>query len=219
MMLCRFLRRERGCGILSPTCGKGAGRLEFHEKLQELRRKKGLTQEQLAQKLYVSRTAVSKWESGRGYPNIDSLQDIARFFGLTVDELISGEALSADEKPCRDLLWGVLDVSVLLFLVLPIFGQKSGGAVEEVSLLALRAVAPYMRAAYLLWTAAAAAVGLLTLALQKPSGDIRQKRNRFLSLALGTMGAVLFIMGGQPYAATVLLAFLAVKVFFLIKRR
>lgn len=219
MMLCRFLRRERGCGILSPTCGKGAGRLEFHEKLQELRRKKGLTQEQLAQKLYVSRTAVSKWESGRGYPNIDSLQDIARFFGLTVDELLSHGALSADEKPCRDLLWGVLDVSVLLFLVLPIFGQKTGGAVEEVSLLALRAVAPYMRAAYLLWTAAAAAVGLLTLALQKPSGDIRQKRNRFLSLALGTMGAVLFIMGGQPYAATVLLAFLAVKVFFLIKRR
>ena len=42
--------------------------MEFYEKLQALRREKGLTQEQLARQLYVSRTAVSKWESGRGYP-------------------------------------------------------------------------------------------------------------------------------------------------------
>ena len=47
--------------------------MEFHEKLQELRKKKGLTQEELAKELYVSRTAISKWESGKGYPNIDSL--------------------------------------------------------------------------------------------------------------------------------------------------
>ena len=46
--------------------------MEFHEKLQELRKQKGLTQEELAESLYVSRTAISKWESGRGYPNIDS---------------------------------------------------------------------------------------------------------------------------------------------------
>ena len=63
--------------------------MEFNEKLQELRRSRGLTQEELAEKLYVSRTAVSKWESGRGYPNIDSLQAISGFFSVTVDELLS----------------------------------------------------------------------------------------------------------------------------------
>ena len=47
--------------------------MEFHEKLQELRKAKGLTQEELAKELYVSRTAISKWESGKEYPNIDSL--------------------------------------------------------------------------------------------------------------------------------------------------
>ena len=51
--------------------------MEFNEKLQKLRKGKGLTQEELAQAIFVSRTAVSKWESGRGYPNIDSLKELA----------------------------------------------------------------------------------------------------------------------------------------------
>ena len=63
--------------------------MEFHEKLQELRKQKGLTQEQLAQQLYVSRAAVSKWESGRGYPNLDSLKALAKFYSVTIDELLS----------------------------------------------------------------------------------------------------------------------------------
>ena len=51
--------------------------MEFHEKLQELRKSRGLTQEELAEALFVSRTAISKWESGRGYPSIDSLKEIS----------------------------------------------------------------------------------------------------------------------------------------------
>ena len=54
--------------------------MEFNEKLQELRKSRGMTQEDLAEALYVSRAAVSKWESGRGYPSIDSLKDISGFF-------------------------------------------------------------------------------------------------------------------------------------------
>lgn len=51
--------------------------MEFHEKLQELRKNKGMTQEELAKELFVSRTAISKWESGKGYPSIDSLKEIS----------------------------------------------------------------------------------------------------------------------------------------------
>lgn len=68
--------------------------MEFQEKLQELRKQKGLTQEKLAESLYVSRTAVSKWELGSGYPNLDFLKAIARFFGITIDELLSGNVWS-----------------------------------------------------------------------------------------------------------------------------
>ena len=67
--------------------------MEFNEKLQELRLRKGLTQEELSKALFVSRTAVSKWESGRGYPSIDSLKEISKFFSVSIDDLLSGEKL------------------------------------------------------------------------------------------------------------------------------
>ena len=65
--------------------------MEFNEKLQQLRNQKKITQEELAKAIYVSRTAISKWESGRGYPSIDSLKALSKFFGITIDELLSGE--------------------------------------------------------------------------------------------------------------------------------
>ena len=97
--------------------------VEFNEKLQELRKQKGLTQEELAEALYVSRTAVSKWESGRGYPGIDSLKAIAAFFRVTVDELLSGgeiltvaeQETKEKEKRFRDMVFGLLDCCACLF--------------------------------------------------------------------------------------------------------
>jgi len=67
--------------------------MEFGEKLLELRNSKGITQEELAEALFVSRAAISKWESGRGYPSIDSLKEISRFFSVSIDELLSSEKL------------------------------------------------------------------------------------------------------------------------------
>ena len=65
--------------------------MEFSEKLLELRKSRSLTQEELAEALFVSRTAISKWESGRGMPSIDSLKSIAKLFSVTIDELLSGD--------------------------------------------------------------------------------------------------------------------------------
>ena len=65
--------------------------MELNEKLQELRKSKGMTQEELAEVLYVSRTAISKWESGRGTPSIESLKQISAFFSVSIDDLLSAE--------------------------------------------------------------------------------------------------------------------------------
>ncbi len=67
--------------------------MDFSKKIQELRKQRGLTQEKLAEVLFVSRTAISKWESGSGYPSVDSLKVIAKFFNVTVDALISDDEL------------------------------------------------------------------------------------------------------------------------------
>ena len=61
------------------------------EKLKKFRNDTGMTQEELAARLYVTRAAVSKWETDRGYPAIDSLRLIARLMDCTLDELVSDD--------------------------------------------------------------------------------------------------------------------------------
>lgn len=73
--------------------------MEFCEKLQELRKKRGLTQEELAEQLCVSRTAISKWESGRGYPSIDSLKAIAKYFSVSI---LDDHACVVHPSDCHD---------------------------------------------------------------------------------------------------------------------
>ena len=70
--------------------------MELGEKLRQLRKEKGLTQEELASLLYVSRTAVSKWESDKGCPNIDSLKQLSKLYGISVDYLLG---LTQEKKP------------------------------------------------------------------------------------------------------------------------
>ena len=62
--------------------------------IRELRRQKNMTQLQLAQMLSVSDKTVSKWETGKGYPDITLLEPIAKAFGVSVTELISGNRIS-----------------------------------------------------------------------------------------------------------------------------
>ena len=85
--------------------------MEFHEKLQELRKNKGITQEELAENLYVSRTAISKWESGRGYPSIDSLKAISRYFSVTIDELICTEEIMIAAKEEEEIKMPLLSAN------------------------------------------------------------------------------------------------------------
>ncbi len=67
--------------------------MDLSEKLQKLRKENNLTQEDLAKKLFVSRTAISKWETGRGMPSIESLQLISKYFDISLDLLLSNEEI------------------------------------------------------------------------------------------------------------------------------
>ena len=67
--------------------------MKFHEKLHLLRRERGLSQEELAEMLDVSRQAISKWESGQTYPEIEKLVTLTEIFGVTMDSLVKNRPL------------------------------------------------------------------------------------------------------------------------------
>ena len=201
--------------------------MELHERIAFVRKAAGLTQEQLGEKLGVTRQAVSKWESGRGYPNLDSLKAIAKFFGITIDALLSGEEVltiaEADtqqkQNHLQDLVWGLLDLSVALFFLLPFFGQDVNGMIREVSLLTLAGIQPWLLTAYYIVVIAMIGTGILTLALQTCTQRFWTQQKSRISLLWNILGVFLFITTRQPYAAALTFVFLIIKVLVLRKKQ
>jgi transcriptional regulator with XRE-family HTH domain len=197
--------------------------MEFSEKLQQLRKNRGLTQEELAEALYVSRTAVSKWESGRGFPSIDSLKEISGFFSVSIDDLLSAEALiSIAQKENRtnirslcDFLFGAVDLMSVLMILLPLYPQAGDGYVASVSLSVYTQTSPLNRILY--WTLFLSLIlaGAIKLLL------IRWEKHRvitFCSLAL-SIGAVLILSAaGETYAVTVTFLLLVIKSILLFRQ-
>ena len=200
--------------------------MEFNEKLQELRKIKGLTQEELAEALFVSRTAISKWESGRGYPNLDSLKQISRFFSASIDELIcSEEIISAAEEEKKasldrylSLLCGALDILPGLLLFLPVFGNGADSPASE-SLFEITGLSPWLRtvfAAVITVTVLNGICGVLISRLDKP---VWNHHRLVTGLALSIAGTAVFIMTRQPYAGIICLVILVMKGWLIVKRK
>jgi len=195
--------------------------VEFGEKLQMLRKRRGFTQEELAEAIYVSRTAVSKWESGRGYPNIDSLKALAAFFSVTIDELLTEEKeisvaeTQGSEAKCslRDRIFGLVDCTAVGFFFLPIFGQPSEGIVRAVPVGALTGLSAAIKAVYLIIIIGMTLTGFLSLAMQTCGWSFWNRNGWRISLTLTAVGTLVFILSPQPYAGTLMLLFLVIKAF------
>ena len=193
--------------------------MEFHEKLQELRKSRGLTQEELAEELYVSRTAISKWESGRGYPSIDSLKEISNYFSVTIDELLSSEKLlSIAEKENKtnlrsmcDLLFGLLDVFAMVLIFLPLYPNMVDGFVYSVNLFAYTQATWLARLLYWSIFVSLVAAGAIKLLLTK----FRMERyNRIItgvSMVISVLAVLLLAMTRESYAVVVAFLLLVIK--------
>lgn len=200
--------------------------MEFGAKLQALRKGRSMTQEQLAEALYVSRTAVSKWESGRGYPSIDSLREISRFFGVSIDELIGPDeviAAASDEKRAylgrtTALVCGALDALLALLMVIPAFGDGAGST-QTVSLFAVGGVNPWVRAAFIGVLGLAVLNGLCTVAIARLDRPVWNRHRLATGVALSIVGVAVFIAARQPYAGLVCFAFLVVKGLLLLRAK
>lgn len=193
--------------------------MEFGEKLQQLRKSRNLTQEELAQALYVSRTAVSKWESGRGYPSIDSLKELSAFFSVSIDELLSGEKLiSLAEKEnasnirnlCQ-MLFGMADLFSLLLILLPLYPKTVEGYVYCVNLLRYQDVSARNRLVYWAVYLLLSGLGALKLLLTWRKMTRYQENLTAVSLALGVAAVLFLALAREAYAVTVVFLLLVVK--------
>lgn len=103
--------------------------MEFHEKLKQLRIQNEYSQEQLAELLNVSRQAITKWESGKGMPDISNIKMIATLFDVTLDSLLDDveEVETTDESFCWKLCFAVGIIGLVIgWLFMDIVGINMG---------------------------------------------------------------------------------------------
>lgn len=199
--------------------------MEFNEKLQELRKNKGLTQEELAENLFVSRTAVSKWESGRGYPSIDSLKEIANYFSVTIDELLSGEKIiSIAEKENKsniqricDLLFGIVDVFSFMLIILPLYPNPINGCIYSVNLFSYTETSAFNLFVYWIMFTALIISGAIKVILTQTRVEKGQKLLTVISMGLSILTVLFLAMTRDAYAITVAFLLLIIKGILLLK--
>ena len=192
--------------------------MEFNEKLQELRKSKSLTQEELAEALFVSRTAISKWEQGRGYPSIDSLKEISRFFSVSIDDLICSEEIvsaAADEKKeCVEkyisLICNTLDIFLALLLFLPVFGNGTDHPVS-VSLYTITGLSTWIKTVFAALVSLAALNGICGVIINHFDKPVWNRHRLMTGMVLSVACVAVFILTRQPYAGIICLGVLVVK--------
>ena len=198
-----------------------------------------MTQEELAEALFVSRTAISKWEQGRGYPSLDSLKEISKFFSVSIDDLICSEEIisaAADEKKeCMDkyisLICNTIDIFLVLLLLLPVFGNGTDSP-GSVSLFAITGISAWIKIVFAALIGVAVLNGICGVIIshfEKPVCALACSRmiqwiilslNRhwlMIGMALSVADAAVFILTRQPYAGIICLAILVGKGLLIVK--
>ena len=200
--------------------------MEFNEKLQELRKSRSMTQEELAEALFVSRTAISKWESGRGYPSIDSLKEISRYFSVTIDDLIcSDEMISVAENEKREfidkyvsLICNALDILLAILLFIPAFGNGRDSP-ETVSLFGLSGINPPVKIVFAVIIGVTILNGICGVIIANFNKSVWNRHRLVTGIILSILTVTVFIVARQPYAGIVSFSFLVIKGFLIAKAK
>lgn len=200
--------------------------MEFCEKLRELRKIRGLTQEELAEILYVSRTAVSKWESGKGYPSIDSLKEISNYFSVTIDDLLSAEKLifiaekenqTNIDNICR-MLFGFTDLFSVIFIVFPLYPKNIDNYIFSVNLFEYTETSEFNLAVYWIMFILLILTGIFKLLLTHFRIGKLQKSLTACSVIINILAVIILALAGETYPVTVAFLLLLAKGFLFIRQ-
>ncbi|SDC08034.1 Helix-turn-helix [Terribacillus halophilus] len=131
--------------------------MNLGEKLKHFREQKNMSREELAQKMNVSRQAVYKWETNKGYPDIDNLIQLSNLFEITIDELIKGDSLFQkkitidDQKKSKDHFSDPGFYLGILLLVIGGIFLEDGALADALTILGLLTIVFYDDFKKLFW--------------------------------------------------------------------
>lgn len=199
--------------------------MNFGEKIQQLRLKHNLTQEDLAEKLFISRTAISKWERNKGYPNIDTLKQIAKLFDVTIDELLHGEELInlAQEENSVNIsnftifLFGLVDILSILFIFLPLFPNTIADFVYSSSLFHSNDLSSTIKTLHITLLSILSVIGVAEIFLQIFKQPRMQKILIMASMIFETLLICYLSITRQAYLLLIIFTFFIIKLLILFK--
>lgn len=197
--------------------------MEFCDKIKKIRTDNNLTQEQFAEKLYVSRTAVSKWESGKGYPSIDSLKYMSKLFNISIDDLLSSEEIldiaEQDKqqkiKKNNGFIFGAFDLLSLFMIILPLYAFTVNNYIYSVSLFAKKDLLNYIKISYLVSYIILFIIGIIEIILSLLGKEKIQKYLNIISISIHLLVILFLIMTKEPYACSLIFMLFVFKSFLL----
>ena len=197
--------------------------MEFCDKIKKIRTDNNLTQEQFAEKLYVSRTAVSKWESGKGYPRIDSLKYMSKLFNISIDDLLSSEEIldiaEQDKqqkiKKNNGFIFGAFDLLSLFMIILPLYVFTVNNYIYSVSLFAKNDLLNYIKISYLVSYIILFIIGIIEIILSLLGKEKIQKYLNIISISIHLLVILFLIMTKEPYACSLIFMLFVFKSFLL----
>jgi len=195
--------------------------MELSKKIKQIRNDNKLTQEQFAEKMLVSRTAVSKWENGTCYPSIDSLKYLAKTFNVSLDKLLSSEEIleiaktenQSNMSKYNGLLFCLLDIVKILFIFLPLYSYETNDFVYSVSLFNSNDLGTILKIIFILIFITFLVLGIIELIFNYKGNNSLINR---ISLFFDAISIFILLFTKQPYVISLMFVIFIIKIIMLI---
>ena len=191
--------------------------MELNKKIKQIRNDNKLTQEQFAEKMLVSRTAVSKWENGTCYPSIDSLKYMSQTFNISLDKLLSSEEIleiaktenQSNISKYNSLLFCLLDIIRIIFIFLPLYSYKTNNFIYSVSLFNSNDLGTTLKIIFMLIYIIFLVLGIIELIFNYKGNNVLINK---ISLFLDVISIFVLLFTKQPYVIALLFVIFIIKI-------
>ena len=194
--------------------------MEVNKKIQKLRKENNLTQDQLAERLGVSKIYVARIENGKILPSVKDIKNIARILDVNVSDLTSFDdlifAAESDNYNKLDrkttLFFAILDILSISFIFMPFYVKNN----NAMTLIELKPLSSLLYIAYLVLLIVSFIVGVLEIIFSANNKKNKLKNVKLISVVVYTLSILIFALSKQSYITAFLFLFLMIKILFLL---